>query len=220
MDEDLANYATDVYRKRGINVRVNTPVKSIDNGKIMLPDGEVIESETIIVATGVLPSPLLKDIDLPKDRKGRIDVEASMRVKGRDGVWGLGDCAAIPGPDGKPYPPLAQHAIREARVLAENIVAQIGGKPLKPFVYQSLGTLAALGSFQGVGRVMKLKLRGFPAWFVWRTYYLFQMPRWSRRLRIMIDWAVALFFHYDVVELDLVHDRKISKVEEEKLASR
>ena len=202
LDEDLALYAQDVYRKRGINVRVNTPVKSIAPGRVILPSGEVIEAQTIILSTGVVASPLVAKIDVEKDRKGKVVVDATMRSRSHPNVWALGDCASIPGPDGKPYPPLAQHAIREGRALAENIVNAIKGRPTRPFVYESLGTLAALGRFKGVGRVMKFKLRGFPAWFVWRSYYLFQMPRWNRRLRIMIDWTIALLFSYDVVELD------------------
>ena len=204
MDEDLARYATEVYRRRGIRVREGTPVAGIEPGRVALPGGEVIASQTVVVATGVAPNPLVAELNIEKDRKGRVAVEATMRVRGRDDVWALGDCAAIPDPSGKPYPPLAQHAIREARVLARNVVASIRGQPLQPFVYETLGTLAALGRYKGVGRVMGVKLRGFPAWFVWRSYYLLQMPRWSRRLRIMLDWTVALLFKYDVVQLDLV----------------
>jgi NADH dehydrogenase len=110
------------------------------------------------------------------------------------------------------YPTLAQHAMREAKVLARNIVASIrvpeGGAPVKlePFVYESLGTLAALGHYDGVGRVMRVKLRGFLAWWVWRSYYLMQMPRFERRLRIVLDWTVALLFKNDVAKLDLFGD--------------
>jgi NADH dehydrogenase len=119
-----------------------------------------------------------------------------------------GDCAAIPDPDGKPYPTLAQHAMREAKVLARNLVTSINAPDgpatkLEPFVYQSLGTLAALGHYDGVGRVAKFKIRGFLAWWVWRSYYLMQMPRWNRRFRIMLDWTVALLFRNDVAKLDL-----------------
>jgi len=98
---------------------------------------------------------------------------------------------------------LAQHALREARVLAENVDAALRGGTLQPFVYQNLGTLAALGHFRGVGRVLRFKLRGFPAWWIWRSYYLMRMPRWNRRLRIILDWTVALLFKNDVVKLDL-----------------
>lgn len=213
LDEDLARYAHDVYVKRGINVRVNTKVAKIESGRVTLASGEVIESETILLAAGVMPSPLVAKLDIAKHKNGRVSVEPTMRAVDRTNVWSLGDCAAIPDPTGKPYPPLAQHAIREARVLAKNIAAQLDGQPLQPFIYHSLGTLAALGKFKGVGRVLWFKLRGFPAWFAWRTYYLFQMPRWSRRLRIMIDWTISLLFSYDVVELDLIQDKNISRTE-------
>ena len=126
-----------------------------------------------------------------------------MRSKSHADVWAIGDCAMIPDPTGKPYPQLAQHALREARTLAANITATLRGGTAKPFVYQTLGTLASLGDFQGVGRVMKVKVRGFIAWWVWRSYYLFQMPRFERKLRIVLDWTVALFFQYDIVKLDL-----------------
>lgn len=137
-----------------------------------------------------------------------------MRSKSHPNVWALGDCASIPGPDGEPYPPLAQHAIRQGRVLAGNLVAAIREQPLQPFVYRSLGTLAALGRFKGVGRVLNLKLKGFPAWFVWCSYYLFQMPRWTRRIRIMLDWTIALLFKYDVVQLDLKRTEQVLRADE------
>jgi len=211
LERDLADYAVEVLKGRGVNVRTGSPVKRIEPGKVHLPDGggngtgggSVVESQTVIVATGVAPNPLLKDFDVEKDRKGKIATEPTMRSKSRPEVWALGDCASIPDPSGKPYPPLAQHALREARVLAGNIVAAVRGQPLQPFVYKSLGTLAALGHYKGVGRVTKFKVRGFAAWWVWRTYYLLQMPRWSRRFRIMLDWTTALLFKNDIVQLDL-----------------
>jgi NADH dehydrogenase len=126
-----------------------------------------------------------------------------MRSKSHPEVWSVGDCAVIPDPAGKPYPQLAQHALREAKVLASNITAAIRGGPLQPFVYETMGTLASLGDYQGVGRVMKWKIRGFIAWWVWRSYYLMQMPRFERKLRIVLDWTVALFFRHDIVKLDL-----------------
>lgn len=203
LEPELGEYAKNVYTKRGINVRVGTPVKQIEPTRIHLPDGTAIDSHTIVVATGVAPNPLLKDIAVEKDKKGRVITEPTMRVKERPELWALGDSASIPDPQGKPYPPLAQHAIREARVLAGNILAAIDNQPLKPFVYQSLGTLASLGHFKGVGRVLKFHVKGFVAWWIWRSYYLFQMPRWNRRFRIMIDWTVALLFKNDIVKLEL-----------------
>ena len=204
MERDLADYAQRVLVKRGVVVRRGTPAKQIEPGRVHLPDGSVIEANTVVLAAGVAVNPLLASFPVEKDRKGRVVVDAAMRSKSHPGVWAVGDCALIPDPSGKPYPQLAQHALREARVLAGNITAAMrGGGPPKPFVYETLGTLASLGDFDGVGRVMKVKLRGFLAWWVWRSYYLMQMPRFERKLRIVLDWTIALFFPYDIVKLDL-----------------
>ncbi len=118
-------------------------------------------------------------------------------------VWALGDCASIPGPNGKPYPSLAQHALREARALAENIFKVLNGRPPKPFIYNTLGMMGALGRNTGFGQFLGVRLHGFPAWFIRRTYYLLQMPGWRRRLRIMIDWTFGLLFRPDIVKLGL-----------------
>ncbi|HEX3357149.1 MAG TPA: NAD(P)/FAD-dependent oxidoreductase [Tepidisphaeraceae bacterium] len=202
-DDDLADYAAKILKKRGVRIRTNTRVDRIESQKVYFPDGEMVETETVIIATGVIPSPLVSALSVEKSRKGAIVVEPTLRVKNHPEIWALGDCASIPGPEGKPYPPLAQHAIREARCLANNLTAAIRGWPLKPFVYHMKGSLAALGHYKGVGRVYKFRIKGFFAWWVWRSYYLFQMPRWERRLRVMIDWTVAFFFKNDVVQLDL-----------------
>lgn len=209
MDESLAAHARRVLERRGVQVHTGAPVKQILPGRIVLPDGSEIAARTIVLAAGVATNPLLADFPVEKDRKGRIATEPTMRSRSHPEVWAIGDCASVPDPAGKPYPPLAQHALRQSKVLAHNLAAVAragaGGNPaaLRPFVYETLGTLAALGHFDGVGRVMKFKVRGFIAWWVWRTYYLSQMPRFERKLRIVIDWTVALFFHYDIVKLDL-----------------
>lgn len=202
-DADLADYAKRTLERRGVRVRVNTKVERVGPVHVHLPGGESIEARTIVIATGVVPSPLVAALPIEKDKKGRAIVDATMRARGHDNLWALGDCASIPDPTGKPYPPLAQHALREARTLARNITAVLRGGQLRPFVYHSKGTLAALGHFSGIGRVYRFKIHGFVAWWVWRTYYLFQMPRWNRRLRIMLDWTIALFFKNDIVEIDL-----------------
>ena len=131
-----------------------------------------------------------------------------MRSRSHPQVWALGDCAAIPGPDGRPYPALAQHAIREARHLAENIRAVIDGRVPSSFMFRSLGTMASLGHTRAVARAFGVRLTGFPAWWLRRTYYLFQMPRWDRRLRIVLDWTVALFFRPDITRVDLRVERE------------
>jgi NADH dehydrogenase len=204
MDESLATYAQETLERRGVKVHVNMPVKEIGKDRVTLNDGTVIESDTIVLAAGVAPNPLLADLPVAKDRKGRIAVDASMRSTSHPEVWAIGDCASIPDPNGKPYPQLAQHALREAKVLAHNLAAAYRQRgEMRPFVYENMGTLAALGHFNGVGRVLRFKIRGFLAWWVWRSYYLAQMPRFERKLRIVLDWTIALFFHYDIVKLDL-----------------
>ena len=131
-----------------------------------------------------------------------------MRSRSHPQIWALGDCAAIPGPDGRPYPALAQHAIREARHLAGNIRAAIDGRLPSAFMFRSLGTMASLGHTRAVARVFGVRLTGFAAWWVRRTYYLFQMPRWDRRLRIVLDWSVALFFRPDITRVELRVERE------------
>jgi NADH dehydrogenase len=212
-DEKLAGYSARVLSKRGVHIRTNTRVSQIYPDRIDLPDGQTIEAQTIVVATGVAPSPLLRSVRLPKDHKGRVQTEATMRVQDATNIWALGDCAAIPDASGKPYPPLAQHALREARQLAENIAATIAGGQPRPFIYNNKGTLAALGHFKGAGKVYGISIYGFIAWWVWRTYYVMQMPHWSRRLRIIIDWTVALFFHNDVVQLDSLRGTQLAPTE-------
>jgi NADH dehydrogenase len=204
MDQELADYAKGVLEKRGVKIHLSSPVKEIQPDRVVLPDGTAITTETIVLAAGVAPNPLLAGFSLEKDRKGRIATDATMRSKSDPDVWAIGDCASIPDPAGKPYPQLAQHALREAKVLARNITSVLrGGQTLEPFLYQTLGTLAALGHYTGVGKVMWARVRGFIAWWVWRTYYLNQMPRFERKLRIVLDWTVALFFPYDIVKLDV-----------------
>ena len=129
-----------------------------------------------------------------------------MRCPGHPEVWALGDCASIPGPDGKPYPNLAQHALREARVLARNICGVLNGQPPQAFVYDTLGMMGSLGHSKAFGQLLRARVRGVPAWFVRRTYYLLQMPGWGRRLRIMIDWTFALLFRPDIVKIDLASE--------------
>jgi NADH:ubiquinone reductase (H+-translocating) len=138
-----------------------------------------------------------------KSKRGHIVVEATMRCRSHPELGALGDCASIPGPDGKPYPNLAQHALREARVLAGNIFGVLDGRPPEQFVYHTLGMMGSLGQGKGFGQLLGMRVRGFPAWFIRRTYYLLQMPGWGRKLRIMIDWTFALLLRPDVVKVSL-----------------
>ncbi|HTU25928.1 MAG TPA: NAD(P)/FAD-dependent oxidoreductase [Pirellulales bacterium] len=203
IDPKLADYGMKVLSgRRGTEIRTHTLVQSLEFGKVHLPD-ETIDTETIILAAGIVPSPVVAALPVEKDKHGHIQVDATMRSASHPEVWALGDCASIPGPDGHPYPNLAQHALREAKVLARNLLAvHKGGEP-QPFVYENLGMMGSLGHSKAFAQMIKLRVRGFPAWFVRRTYYLLQMPGPSRRLRIVIDWTFALLFRPDIVKLSM-----------------
>lgn len=204
MEEDLAKYATAVLRGRGVSVRVSTKVEAIGPDAVRLGDGTVIPAGLVVLASGTASNPVLRGSGFELSPRGHIMTDATMRAKGRENVWAVGDCAHIPDADGNPYPPLAQHAVRMGPVAARNVAAALTGRgAIRPFRYRSLGTLAALGHYAGVAQTPFLKATGFPAWWIWRTYYLFQTPRWSRRIRIMIDWTFALFFKPDTFKIDL-----------------
>jgi NADH dehydrogenase len=203
IDPVLAEYGARVLAGRpGVDLRTRTPVRALSPGQVHLADG-TIAADTIILAAGTVPNPAVTGLPVEKDRSGRVAVEPTLRCRSHPEVWALGDCASIPGPDGKSYPGLAQHALRAARVLARNLVGALDARPPQPFVYQTLGMMGSLGHFKGFGQLLKVRVRGFPAWFLRRTYYLLQMPGWSRRLRIMIDWTFALLFRPDVVKVGL-----------------
>jgi NADH dehydrogenase len=142
-------------------------------------------------------------LPVEKSPRGHIVVEPTMRYRNYPEVWAVGDCASIPGPDGKPYPGLAQHALREARVLARNIAAVLDGRQPWPFTYRTLGQMGSLGHGKAFGQLLGVRVRGFPAWFIRRTYYLLQLPGWARKLRVMIDWTFALLFRPDFVKVSL-----------------
>jgi NADH dehydrogenase len=203
IDPRLAGYGARVLgRRRGTDIRTHARARFIAPGQVQLQD-ETIEAETIVLAAGIIPNPVVAALPVEKDRHGHIAVEATMRCKSRPEVWALGDCASIPGPDGKPYPNLAQHALREAKVLARNLHAVLHGRPPQPFVYDTRGMMGSLGHGRAFGQLLKARVYGVLAWFVRRTYYLLQMPGWSRRLRIMCDWTFALLFRPDIVKISL-----------------
>ena len=210
IDAKLAEIAARVLRRRGADVRASTPVRAIEPGRVHLSN-EVIDAGTIVLTAGIVPNAVASALAVAHNRRGRIDVDATMRSRSHPRVWALGDCASIPDPEGRPYPALAQHTVREAQQLARNIAAVAAGRAPAPFVFRSLGTMASLGHTRAVCLVMGLRLTGFPAWWMRRTYYLFQMPRWDRRLRIVLDWTVALFFRPDITKVGLQVERQLTE---------
>ena len=206
IDPELAVVAARVLQGRGADIRVSTPVRAIETGCVRVAN-EIIDASTIVLAAGIVPSVVAAAIPVAHDQRGRIAVDGTLRSRSHANVWALGDCAAIPGPDGRPYPALAQHTVREARHLARNIQAVIEERVPTPFLFQPLGTMASLGHTGAVARVCGVRLTGFLAWWIRRTYYLFQMPRWDRRLRIVLDWTVAVFFRPDITKVELRVER-------------
>jgi NADH:ubiquinone reductase (H+-translocating) len=199
----LAEYAVKLFKQRaGVEILTNEPVQSIDPGVVHLKE-KVIEADTIVLSAGILPNPVVTKLPLARDKHGHVMVENTMRSKERPEIWAIGDCASIPDTNGKPYPKLAQFAMRQAVTLGNNLHAILEGKAIKPFEFKTLGLMAALGHEKGLGTVMGVRIRGFFAWWVRRTYYLMVMPRWSQRIRIVADWTIALFFRPEISKVDL-----------------
>lgn len=203
LDEHLAAFTLSRLRAAGVEVRLNARVVGAGDREVRLKDQDPIRGRTLVWTTGVAPNPIVASSPLPRDERGWIVVDAHMCVNGLPGVWALGDCARVPDilRPGHTHPATAQHAIREARQLARNIAASIHGLPTRPFRYRTLGQMATLGHYNGVGVIGPLRVWGFPAWALWRTYYLWRLPRWEKRLRVATDWTVDLFFGRDISQI-------------------
>jgi NADH dehydrogenase len=160
-----------------------------------------VPTETVVWTAGVVPHPSLRHLAVPLDERGRVKVDDHLRVEGMSGVWALGDCAAVPDPEGGTSPPTAQHAIRQARVAAKNVAAELGNGESKPFRYSSKTAFVNLGRYKAVGRIGRLTFSGFLAWWLARTYHLSQIPGLMRKVRAALDWTISLPFKRDVSEV-------------------
>src|SRR5215210_3160249 len=202
----LADFAAAELRRRGIELRLGTTVERVSAESTELSTGEVIPARTVAWAAGVTPHPVVARLGLPLDGGGRIKVDRFCQVEGFDDVWAIGDAAAVPDParPGQPSPPTCQHALRQGKTVAHNVAAALGdghsGRK-KPFTYKTLGVFVDMGRHQAVAETLGIKWRGFPAWFLARTYHLSQMPGLKRRLRLVTDWTVGLLFGRDSSEL-------------------
>jgi NADH:quinone reductase (non-electrogenic) len=202
----LALYTVERLTERKIDVRLDTRLESVVDGHVRLSDSDDFDAETLVWTAGVRSHPMLADTDLPRDDKGRLPCHADLRVRGVDGVFSAGDCAAVPDLSRKDDPdavtgPSAQHAVRQAKVLADNVVATVKGRALRDYVHRYAGSVASLGLYRGVAEVYGIKLRGIVAWFMHRTYHVSRMPTLNRKARVLTDWTTALFFRRDVVSL-------------------
>ena len=207
LSESLGRYALQRMRERGVIFRLKVRLVDAKPGKVILSDGE-IAAETLVWTAGVAPSPVVKALDLPKNKRGALTVDATLAIPGHDGLWALGDCAAVfDAKSTKPVPPTAQFALREAAVLAKNIRAQIEGRPLKPFHFNSLGSLCVIGHQTACAeltvpfsRNLSMRFSGLLAWAMWRFIYLAKLPGLEQKIRVLTDWTVELFFPPDIVQ--------------------
>jgi NADH dehydrogenase len=200
----LADFTTSELRARGIEVRLNTRVNSVDASHVELSDGERVPTRMVCWTAGVKPPALVRNLGLPLNRQGRIETDPYLRVPGHDNVWAVGDAAAVPDPAKRykePSPPTAQHSLRQGKVAAHNVAAALGHGKMRKFRYRTLGVFVDLGRNEAVAVMMGVRLTGFPAWFAARTYHLASMPGVGRRARLMVDWTVGLLFGRSSSEL-------------------
>ena len=214
LSESLGRYAQNLLGRRGVEIRLKTAVTGYDGKNVTLNDGAKISTRLVIWTAGITPSPLLSRLPCATER-GRILVNACLQAPEWPGVWALGDCALVPDPlnPGKFYPPTAQHAIRQAAVLANNIVAGMRGQELQPFRFKTLGLLAAIGRHAGVAEVFGVKFSGIIAWWLWRAIYLSKLPGLQNKVRVSLDWVLDSIFSKDIVELPTLRSPTMSEEE-------
>jgi NADH dehydrogenase len=204
VSESMGRYTVDRLVERGIDVRLQTRVESMVDGHVVLDDGTSFDAETVVWTAGVRPHPMLAETDLPLDEKSRVVTTAFLQVADMPEAWAAGDSAAVPdltGPPGAICGPSAQHAVRQAKVLADNIVATLRGEPTVEYRHAYAGSVASLGLHKGVAEVYGVRLKGWPAWLMHRTYHLSRVPTLNRKVRVVMDWTLALFFKREVVSL-------------------
>lgn len=209
---EMGSYTLARLVERGIDVFLDTRVKTMERGNVVLDDGTEFDTDTIVWTAGVKANPMLRQTDLPLDEKGRVRCEPTLQVVDQPGVFSAGDCAAVPDlskddPDATTAPS-AQHAVRQAKVLADNVLAQLRGRHLRNYKHSNAGSVASLGLYRGVAEIYGLKIKGLPAWFMHRTYHISRMPTFNRKVRILADWTGALLFRREVVALGQVNDPK------------
>jgi NADH dehydrogenase len=201
IDIELADYALRELRGRGIDIRLETTLEEVGPKSARLSSGETLATRTVVWTAGVAPQPILRDLSVPLDERGRVPVDDHLGVRGMEGVWAIGDCAAAPDPRGGLCPPTAQHAVRQGPVAARNIAAELGVGSPRPFEYRSEASFVNLGRYKAVGRIGDRTFRGFPAWWLARTYHMSQIPGAARKARAVLDWTASLPFRRDISEV-------------------
>ena len=205
--EAMGQYTVERLRERKIQLHLETRLNSCVDGHVVLSDGTEFDTDTLVWTAGVKPNPLVEHTGFPLDERGRIVGRATLQVEGYDDAWVAGDCSAIPDvkQPGVWYTPSAQHAVRQAKTLGNNIIASLRGFELEEYQHTYVGSVASLGLYKGVAEVYGIKVKGFPAWFMHRSYHLSRVPTTSRKLKVVADWTQALFFRREIVSLWALH---------------
>jgi NADH dehydrogenase len=217
---DLGAYAAAEMTRRNMDIRLGTRLDSCVDGIVKLSDGDEYPADTIVWTAGVKANPMLERTDLPRDEKSRLTCRPTLEVVNGDqlsggqvvaGAWSAGDCAAVPDltaddPATTMCGPSAQHAVRQAKVLADNLIGTLrGAKPIE-YKHKYAGSVASLGLHKGVAYVYGVRVRGLPAWFMHRTYHMLRIPSNNRKIRVVADWTLALFLKREVVSLGELHE--------------
>jgi NADH dehydrogenase len=215
LEQSLGAYAQTKLGERKVEIRLNTKIKGYAGGAVRLADDTTIPTNTLVWTAGTSPNPLLESIPCVKER-GRLLVSEFLELQNWPGVWALGDCSAIPDRStGKFHPPTAQHALRQGKVAAHNIIATIRGTEKKRFDFSTIAQLATIGRRTGVANILGVNFSGFIAWWLWRTIYLSKLPRFEKKLRVAFDWTLDLFFSKDIVQFLAIRAPMVSRPEVE-----
>ena len=210
VDLDMAAWTVKQLTARGMDVRLNTRLESVSDCHVRLSDGDEFDSDTLVWTAGTKPNPMLTQTDLPVDERGRVVCEPTLQVRGLPDAWSAGDLAAVPDltkeSPGATTAPNAQHAVRQAKQLADNIVATLEGREPEPYRHAYAGSVASLGLHKGVAQVYGVKLKGWPAWFMHRTYHVSRVPTFNRKARVVADWTLAAVFRREVISLGQLQD--------------
>jgi len=215
LSEQLGRYAHERMTARGVTFKLNDRLAEAHAGTVILASGEEIRTQTLVWTAGTVPNPLLGLFPIKLDKRGAVIVDSTLAVPGHPGLWALGDCAACnEGKTGRPCPPTAQFALREARALADNIHASLNGKELKPFRFRSLGALCLIGHHTACAeltvpflRGKSVQFSGLFAWLMWRGIYLSKLPGLERKTRVLMDWVIELFFPRNIVQTIELHEK-------------
>ena len=209
-DLELAEYALRELRGRGIDIRLGTTIEEVTGNSARLSTGETLATRTVVWTAGVTPHPSLRSLSVPLDDRGRVPVDDHLKVEGLERVWAVGDCAAVPHPAGGTRGGTAQQAVRQGPAAARNIAAELGVGSSRPYRYQDRASFVNLGRYKAVGLIGKRKFRGFPAWWMARTYHMSQIPGTARKVRAVLDWTVSLPFQRDLAEVGSIgHPRPL-----------